>query len=191
MTAGTFKVGLLILPLAAALGAAPGQVTTGTQREWNEYRLLVERNVFRRDRGRRQERQGPRTVPAPPRPERSIVLTGIAVQGDQRVAFLEDRRTGVTTRAVPGQKVASGAVTEVQGDRIKYEADGTALEVRIGQNLESGLGTGAPAASATAAGEGAPEGAAPETTTPAGAAGGARSDLLERLRQQRLRELGR
>jgi hypothetical protein len=188
MTARTLTVGLLISLLAAALGAAPAQAATGTQQDWNEYRLLVERNVFRRDRGPRQEpRRGPRTVPAPPRPERSIVLTGIAVQGDQRIAFLEDRRSGVTTRVEAGQKIASGAVTEVQGDRIKYEAGGTALEVQIGQNLEGGLGTGAPAASVTAAGEGAAEGAASETTTPAGAAG----DVLERLRQRRLRELGK
>lgn len=164
----------LLCALSAGAAASPG----AGEQAWNEYEVLMERNIFSRVRGRRlREATQPVEREAPP-PEQFVFLRGVVRVGGEFIAVLEDMNSGQVTHAHPGDQVLAGQVAQVTLDGMSYARDGESVQVDIGENLAR---ASAPAASAAA-----PEGAAARTE----AAGGA-ADMLERLRQRRMRELGR
>lgn len=154
---------------------------------WDAYKVLFEQNMFLRNRGRVPEQPQP-ARPVAPRPERRIVLTGIAQQGDEPLAFLEDVRTGLTIRASIGDPLADGRVKEITLDHLVYEKEGEAVEVTIGSSLAGSAATAPPVL-----GEGeyeeAPGAAAPAEASPSRGTG-SEAAIVELLRQRRLKELG-
>jgi len=182
--------GVLVLLLIASAAPNSAAQPGGASALWDDYKVVVERNIFSRDRGRVREGAPTASPQAPPRPERYIVLTGIVRQGKQLIAFLEDVRTGATTRARIGDALAQGRLTNITLDCVQYESNGETAEIGIGENLEGGASTpmisqeffeAAGAAGAAAAPTS--EGEAAATTDEAA--------ILERLRQKRERELGK
>ena len=161
------------------------------QASWDDYEIVVDRNIFRRD--RRPASRGPSRVvlpEAPPPAGRFIVLRGIAQQGDQHVAFFEQTRTGEVTRVRAGDTIADGQVAGITLDYVEFEKDGATVRVETGKNLEGRASAFsipfgsydsvellAPAAGATA-----PTGGAPSA---------AEAAIMERLRQKRESELAR
>jgi len=182
--------GVLVLLLIASAAPNSAAQPGGASALWDDYKVVVERNIFSRDRGRVREGAPTASPQASPRPERYIVLTGIVRQGKQLIAFLEDVRTGATTRARIGDALAQGRLTNITLDCVQYESNGETAEIGIGENLEGGASTpmisqeffeAAGAAGAAAAPTS--EGEAAATTDEAA--------ILERLRQKRERELGK
>ena len=165
---GVMMVLLTVLPAASA---SQGGSSTSS---YDRYRVLTERNIFSRDRGQRREAAPKITQPTPPSPERCIVLKGIAQQGQDLVAFLEDTRTGVTTRARTGDSVARGRLKNITLDRVEYELEERVTAARIGEGL-----TGAAPASETG-----------PVVAPAAAGKDSEAAILERMRQKRREELG-
>ena len=180
---------LALLVAASAGGAAPASQPT-SQPAWARYEVVVERNMFSRDRGAAAPRRTETTVRARPVPGRNIVLTGIALQGEEHVAFLEDTLTGTTAETRIGEAVLGGRLTKITLDSIDYEKDGDIVTVEIGQNLGRALSASMPASDLEETGESV-EGAAAGDQGAAGVAEDANLNLLERLRQRRQRELGR
>jgi hypothetical protein len=125
-----------------------------------------------------------REAPRAPNPDRSIVLTGIVQRGNEQVAFFEDIRTSQMKAARVGEAVGRGLLKQVFIDHVEYEADGQSVRIELGQSLGSAFP--GPGQAGEGAGTGA-GGAASAASTPL--AGGGNS-TLERLRKQRLEELG-
>jgi hypothetical protein len=110
----------------------------------DEYAIIVDRNIFLRER-RSPQRQISRPS-APAIPEQSFVLTGIVYEDAEYHAYVEDLNRGTTIKLRVGDAVARGQVIGIEIDAIAYMfADGQTW-VNIGCNL-----TGAPVGSVSAA----------------------------------------
>lgn len=142
----------------------------------DDYRLLVTKNIFVRDRTSRGPRPDqPR--PTPPAPERGMVLRGIVAQDQEQLAYIENLATNEVLRVMAGQKAGPGVVQSVGTDSIQFQAGEQVRKVQIGMTLE---------------GKDAPDMASMTTATqPSGGSstqpGGAPNSIEELLRQRRLR----
>jgi len=189
----------------ATISPLPAETEPGNS--WDEYRVLMERNIFLRDRRRPMLR---RPSPRPAEPvvrdsDGDIVLIGVGRRDGEFVAFFENVATRVTTRVAAGQAVGKGRVQAITLDGVGYDRDGTVTRIDIGHALPGGrfarqtVSSGEPAS--TQPGESPlpttePSGdtAAPQIDTrPVPPRSGAGSDdiadILKRMRQRREQEL--
>ena len=128
------------------------------QRTGVSYSLIVERNIFDRNRGRNQRGagrngQGPggtdattqnpreRTPSAPPDPGSDLVLTGVSLNDGRYLAFFENHRTGQVYAVASGETLAGRSVNEMDLDRVTLEQDGHPSFVVVGYTM---LGLEAP-----------------------------------------------
>ena len=154
----------------------------------DRYAVLIERNIFSRNRpqryipaGQSASRDRGEGKATPPQPEDSMVLTGVAFRGGIYTAFIENSRTGTTVQAKVGDAVARGKVAGIKLNGVTYELEGKAVSLDLGKTLAGGSSSlpSASSTSSTKAGE--------KSATAAGSA--ATSEVLERLRQRRLQEM--
>jgi len=160
--------------------------TSPTTSSWDKYKVLSERNLFLKDRSRRNDRAKAPVYP----PEHFLVLTGVVRQGDEYVAFLEDTRSGATSRVKANGQAAQGRIARLGLDYVEYEKDGKAVRIEVGRSFEGG----AAVAGAQAAGEVATPGGAAVAGAQAAPQSGGSSDekaALDRLKQRRLQELNK
>lgn len=164
---------------------------TAQQDRWAKYQIILERNIFSRQRGamrRRDRDEEPRPVVVP-NPESYFRLRGITQENSAFIAFLEDTRTGGVLRLRQGDRVARGEIKALDLDAIEYAVEGRASTVRVGQDLEGGQGAVTMtellelSETSTAAGE---EQSAGQEPIPAGD----EADILKRLMEQRRQQLG-
>ena len=189
MMSRLYKYGVLTLLLVTSAADNSGAEREQAQALWDNYKVVVERNIFSRDRGRAGERAATAAPQAPPRPERYIVLTGVVQRGEELIAFLENTRTGTTSRARIGDAVAQGRLANITLDYVDYESEGQTARIEIGKNLEGGVSAPAiPYEFFEAAG--ASEVSAAGTSEGEATVSGNEAAILERLRQERERELG-
>lgn len=153
----------------------------------SEFAILNERSIFARDKkpanntSRPSDLGEPSTNAAEPRATEVTILTGVlqtdpADPGpDTYIAVVEDAQTNKRQALHLGDALDGGHVADMTLDYIDFELAGRRQRVRIGQNLE-GATAAVPVTTAPAA-EGSATGAAPTA-----------AELLERLRQRRLRE---
>jgi len=122
---------------AGGLGEEPAQ-----QDSWEAFKVIVERNMFSRQRGRRVEQvQGEQMrTPAVMNPESYYVLKGIAQENGEFVAFLEDTQRGQILRVRKGDKIARGIVKALTLDTIEYQFGERTTTVAMGYDLEGGQG---------------------------------------------------
>ncbi|MFO8013899.1 MAG: hypothetical protein R6X20_11420 [Phycisphaerae bacterium] len=161
------------VPLAAAIAAvavcapllaAETSETPDAHESYDAYRILLDRNIFVRNRrppmpDRPYE---PRPTENRPPPGPRLVLTGTARSGDGFIAFFEDERTGETRRADVGKTVAGVLLKAITLDGVQIEDEGTTRTITIGSDL-SGRAVVLPARSTTVSAPPAP--AAPADTT--------------------------
>jgi len=175
-------LGLIIgLAAAAATGGAPASQSAPAVVpvvNWDQYRIILDRNIFSRDRSLPSGRSRPVfSRPAAPPAGQSFVLTGVAVQAEVSEALFEDSRTGETVWASVGQDVGGGTVVGICLDGVDYRVGDQTRRIALGETLSGVVAElGSSSASSQPAGT---------TSAPAGEA----SDLLERMRQRRLQEL--
>lgn len=112
---------------------------------WDTYRIVVERNIFSRQRGPRVERTRRRVPVAPPAPdpESYVILKGIVQQDGEFIAFLEDTQTGQILRARQGDNVVRGKIAALTLDSLEYERDGSTTTIAMGSDLKGGRGAAA------------------------------------------------
>jgi len=208
----------LLLSLAPAAPALAGQ-SSPPEPGWEAYKVIVERNIFVKDRSSLTQRSPspasslPQWPQSASRPERDLVLTGIVRQRGEHIAFLENARTGVTFRLRLGDPVAAGRLTRIALDHVVYQSSGKSAAIEVGHNLDGGLASQT-WAQEPAEGPGLPPfpsspgspsqtpplepTAAPDATLGRAAAAAPDADgpgtedesaVLERLRQQRQKEL--
>ncbi len=164
-----------------------------TERGWDYYRIMVERSIFRRDRRAPRVERVERVDP-PEDPDSRLAVKGIVCAGGRYAVFVEDLRWATTSVVNVGDEVGQGKIVSASLDAVEYERDGVVHRIEIGQKLTGEIGgrsTAPPrAARSDSEAPASATGAAPATDA-APASGGDASDILERLRQQRMRELGR
>jgi len=115
---------------------------TSPSDSWDVYRIVVERNMFSRQRGprvQRTRRQVPVAPPAPD-PESYVVLKGVVQEDGEFIAFLEDTQSGQIRRVREGDSVLRGKVKSLTLDSIEYEVGDRTTTVTMGFNLQGGSG---------------------------------------------------
>ena len=125
--------------------AGPGQERPQQQDPWEVYKVIVERNMFSRQRGARidrlsQDRPDMRTPPSAPNPESYYVLKGIVQENNAFIAFLEDSRGGDILRVRKGESIARGVIKALSLDSIEYQLEDRTISVTMGHDLEGGRG---------------------------------------------------
>ena len=137
----TIPAVLLGLTVAAWSGTGEDPEPTGPSDSWDTYKIVVERNMFSRQRGprvdrsRRQRRQVPVAPPAPD-PESYVVLKGIVQEDGAFIAFLEDTQSGQILRVHKGDKVVRGVTTDMGLDSLEYKFEDRTTTVTMGFNLQ-------------------------------------------------------
>jgi len=180
MTGRAVMLFVAALVWCASSGGSPTPQERPAESGWKKYSVLAERNIFSRDRGRREPAQtaGPK-IPRQTRP--TIVLTGVVKRGGVFTAFLEDVVTNETRKVQVGEAVDEGKVMKIEVDHIDYEKGGKTTKVELGADLGGdGLSSTTEAAASGAAAGG------KSVTRPTGD----ESAILKRLRERRQRELG-
>ena len=151
-----------------------------------QYAIVIENNIFLRD---RRQRQAPTTATtqqeAPSDPLKDWVLVGVVFEEGEFRAYFENLKQGGITRAVVGDAIASGSLGEVFLDAVGFTTADGLKWIEIGQDL---TGQNAlipqvqrPVVAATPPAQGASPGTAPNGST---------MSIEERLRQRRLQETG-
>jgi hypothetical protein len=170
----THLAGIALLLLAGHAAVAAGAAAPDARPDRERYRVLWERNMFRKD--RRVERPEVRRErpPAPP-PERSVVLTGVVCRDGKYLAFLEDFRTNTTVTVGVGESAVRGTLTSITLDYVDYEREGRTTRVNVGGNFEGGGSSSVGSAGAETSGA--------DEAPPAGT-----DDVLQRLLQRAQRE---
>ena len=190
MTRRRFGIGLAALCVLGVTAPAGGADAPASQPAWETYRVLVERNIFSRSRARRLPFRAPLAPQATPRPEALVVLTGIVLQGDERVAFLEDTMTGATVKVRAGDQVAAGRLKNITLDYVEYEIGGRTEKIRIGRSLRRAPPASMPARAPYAAASRPTKAPAAAVSAPPTTGKSSAEAILERLRQRRQKELG-
>ena len=140
-------VGFATFCISVAIGISHAAETSTDEIDafWSQYRVIVERNIFSRNRGQRAIEpavagtQAGRQPPAP-QPESYLVLKGIAGANDSFVAFFEDTRGGEVIRVKARDPIARGRIVKLTLDSAAYQNDANTVDVKVGQTLEGKLG---------------------------------------------------
>ena len=119
---------------------------TPKQDTWENYQIILQRNIFSRQRGPRidrsqRQRKQRMDTPPPPNPESYFVLKGIVQENGVFIAFIEDTQRGQILRVREGDSVARGKVKTFNLDTIKYHFEDRTVTVAMGYDLEGGEGT--------------------------------------------------
>jgi hypothetical protein len=160
---------------------------------WDNYKIIVDRNIFSKNRRvyveRQRGEQKDRYVPPPPAPESYFVLRGIVKEDDVFAAFLEDTRGYEVLKVKAGEEIARGFVKSLTIDSLDYEMDGNSVSIFIGNNLQGRASTNLDYDELLEFSE-----MAGDSTSIPSSSGGSQSsddnDLLKKLMERRKQELG-
>jgi hypothetical protein len=124
-------------------------VTEGAEgdRSWERYQLLIKRNIFlksrsplRRSESSAQERRTRVSRVDEPR----FLLSGVACDNGDCVAFVENLRTNSVSKLQKGQTIAGATLTAISLDGLEYERGSRNSELSIGAVLRSQRSLSAP-----------------------------------------------
>ncbi len=118
-----------------------------------KYKLILERNIFSRDRQvYREVVEVERNDPPPPPLEASFVVVGISRLNDMTVAFIEDTSLGQVDEYAVNSQIAMGKILAMTLDSLQYQVstdandinDVAVTEVKVGQSLLGESASGRP-----------------------------------------------
>jgi len=216
ITALMFSAIVLALTVDARPATGGGRDATPQQDPWEKYRIILDRNIFSRQRGpvrKAGDGREPNDVVVP-NPESHFVLKGIVQQDNEFIAFVEDTQAGTVLRLRQDGRVARGVLKALDLDGIEYQLEDRTTTIKLGYDLEGRLGpvttSAAPQLPASSSAAAAPQPARrpqtsqPQTSPPQASqpqpnppqAGqpqtpaGDEAEILKRLMEQRKQELG-
>lgn len=186
-------VGTLMLALASSVGwtQEEPQAAQELRYAWSKYELILERNMFSRQRGQRQPERddGPRRPAVMPNPESYFRLKGVVQEDGAFIAFVEDTQTNRVLKLRAGDAVARGTVKTLTLDTLEYQREDQVTTIQMGQDLEGGLG----AVTMGELMEWSPSGSSSSTpagASPSGTSADEPSDVLKQLLERRQKQLG-
>lgn len=147
---------------------------------FDDYRIVFERNIFLKDRAIRRVRPSFRPVrPAPQSQpaQHQLVLTGVAIRQEIRVAFFEDDQTGGLVKAVVGDVLQGGKLVSISLDGVEFSLDHNTRKVGIGEGLLGGSSVDMSSVHTS------------ETTAGPASSSSSGDDILERMKKRRAKEL--
>ena len=169
-------------PVATTPATRPAVANAPTTRPaatFDDYRIVFERNIFLKDRMPKPQWHPfvPRPVASQPAPH-GLVLTGVAIRQEVRLAFFEDDQTGQLTKAVVGDVLGGGKLASISLDGVEISKGGKTRKIAIGESL-AGAGTVDMSS------------VRPPVTTagPADSPSSGGDDILERMKKRRAKEL--
>ena len=158
--------------------------------------LLVERNIFLRDRRPRRDSSTDDVTSddapsarssVPVDPASHFVLRGVTLQGAERTAFVEDQRSGETRRVTTGDALAGGEVVEIDMDYITFRVAVDQRRIGLGKRLTGKAVPKADIAASIPDKQGAKEG--DEAPSAIESSGDEQDSVVERMRRRRQRQL--
>ena len=160
---------------SVAKGPAPRPPAT-----FDDYRIVFERNIFLKDRAPkrvrpyvRPVRTAPQSQPAP----HQLVLTGVAIRQEVRVAFFEDDQSGELVKAVIGDVLQGGKLTSISLDSVEFSLDHKTRKVAIGEGLLGGSSVDMSSVHTS------------DTTAAPTGSSSSGDDILEKMKKRRAKEL--
>ncbi|MBN2314613.1 MAG: hypothetical protein JXM79_11840 [Sedimentisphaerales bacterium] len=116
--------------------------STDVQNTWASYQIILQRNIFSRQRGPVRQRRAERPRPVITRnPESYHILKGIVQEDGTFIAFIENTQNSTVFRLREGEGVARGTVKNFTLDSIEYQQGDQTVSVALGRDLEGGQGT--------------------------------------------------
>jgi type II secretory pathway component PulC len=133
-----------IIGLAIVMAAIAGGERTFAEESaaapsssYEDYKIIYEKNIFSRLRYTplSQSREAGGT-----RKETVVlslyVLRGVAVETQNRLAFVEDEISGQTRRLTVGDMILEGTIAEIHPDRVVFRENDQSRDIRIGQEFD-------------------------------------------------------
>lgn len=186
---------LVALALGLILAAWPvtvrGQNASGQENAWAKYEIILQRNIFSRNRQafRPQEsRQEPQQV-VMPNPESYYILKGIVQENNEFIAFVEDKRGGAVLRLRQGDDIVRGVIRALNLDTLEYQMGDQVTTIRLGSDLEGGYGA-VTSADLMEWSQTPTTTAPPMQSSPQPPPSGDEAEILRRLMEQRKQQLG-
>jgi hypothetical protein len=151
----------------------------------SNYLVLTQRSIFKKG-AQDVDPFADTSAPVTPPPiihtvaESSLEFNGATRADNNRAAFFENTSTHEVLMRHAGDALARGKILNITLDSIDYLADGRTSTIMIGQTLDGSAGPGLASAPSLSL----------SSTQPTANFTGPNADVLERLRQKRLKELG-
>jgi type II secretory pathway component PulC len=188
-------IGLAIVMavMAGGVQTSAGESSTAPSSSYEDYKIVYEKNIFSRLRYTppAQSREAGGT-----RKETVVlslyVLRGVAVETQNRLAFIEDEISGQSRRLTVGDMILEGTITEIYPDRVVFRENDQSRDIRIGQEfdrLESVVERPI-AGSAESPTQTAPASSAAPAKSSAPASSADEADVLKKLLERRKQEMG-
>ena len=134
-----FRFGILVilmLVITIWLDFAKAQRQPKDNGFWDKYSMIVERNIFTRDRGKGKEpdsvQEQKQVAPAA---GKSYVLRGITLWGQEYIAFFENSSYGETQMYRIGDSVEGGKIKNITLDHVEVENETQVVTIKIGNDL--------------------------------------------------------
>ena len=120
-----------------------GQKSVQEKDAWENYQIILQRNIFSRQRGPRIDPSQRQRIdaPPPPSPESYHILKGIVQENNIFIAFIENTQRGQIIKVREGDSVARGIVKAINLDTIEYHFEERKFTVSMGYDLEGGRGS--------------------------------------------------
>jgi hypothetical protein len=108
---------------------------------WDDYKIILERNMFSRNRMPPVDNKVPIVTRPPANPESFYILRGITSENSVYWVFLQDNKQGGMLQKRVGDDVARGKIKSVLGlDSIEFQMGETTKTIQMGYDLEGGKG---------------------------------------------------
>ena len=117
------KILSLLTVTLLPLGLAQAQRRDERDGFRQQYKLILDRNIFSRDRRPYVPRERTTTDRPPPPIETDYCLKGIARERKQLTAFIEQLSTGIIDRYTLNAKIAKGSIKTITLDMVEYAVD--------------------------------------------------------------------
>lgn len=112
------------------------------QNTWEKYKIILQRNIFSRQRGPVRQKRVAQSRPIITRnPESYLILKGIVQEDGKFIAFVENSQSESVFKLYEGDSIARGIVKNFSLDSIEYQIEDKTISVTLGRDLEGGQGT--------------------------------------------------
>jgi len=157
---------------------------------WAKYQIILQRNIFSRQRSPIRQSQDVRARTVVTRNlESYLLLKGIVQQDGTFIAFVENTQNNSVLRLREGDSMARGLVKNFTLDSIEYQLEDKIISVTLGHDMEGGQGTLSMnrllELSATSSPSSDPNAATEKPTL-----SGDEAEILRKLMEQRKQQLG-
>jgi hypothetical protein len=135
---GCWMLNLRILSIIciflAFIGSTAAQTNAPSKPDYSSFRIITDRNIFNPNRTGRYIRSSNNNAPRPSRVD-TFSLVGTIAYEKGRFAFFDGTSSDFRQVLEPSGQIAGYTVKEITPQSVKLEADGKALEMKVGAQM--------------------------------------------------------